>query len=170
MAEAGIFRADDRVELVEGVIVDMTPIGSRHAAVVARLDSMLSRVVGDEAIVWVQNPIVVGGDSEPQPDVALLRYRDDFYAPSHPTPTDVFLVMEVADASLRYDRDVKIPLYARHGVPEAWLLDLQARTLTVYSEPSVSGYKTAVNPEDMRKISVPGASGVTVDFSAVFCG
>ncbi len=142
MAEAGILGEDDRVELIEGEIVEMAPIGRRHAGRVARLDRMFQRLTGDESVVWVQNPVRLGEHSEPQPDLALLRPRADFYASDLPTPSDVFLLVEVAETTVELDRRLKTPLYARSGIPELWLVDLDQETLTVYRDPTASGYKT----------------------------
>jgi Uma2 family endonuclease len=140
MAQAGILSEDDRVELIEGKIVEMTPIGSKHAAVVARLTRLFSEQVGRKAIVWVQNPIHLEEHSEPQPDVALLRPREDFYASDHPKPEDVLLVVEVAESSVEYDREIKVPLYAREGIPEVWLVDLESEAIEIYRSPSPEGY------------------------------
>jgi Uma2 family endonuclease len=141
MAEAGILSEDDRVELIEGELVAMSPIGSRHAACVARLTALLFPVEG-RGILWVQNPIRLGARSEPQPDVALLRYRPDFYASAHPGPEDVLLVVEVAETSADSDRSLKIPLYARYGIPEAWLVDLLEERIEIYCHPTPQGYRS----------------------------
>lgn len=143
MAEAGILSEDDRVELIEGEIVEMAPIGSRHAGHVNRLNRLFSQWAGDQAIVSVQNPVRLGEHSEPQPDLALLKPRSDFYAQSHPGPEDVLLVVEVAETSADYDREVKVPLYARFGVPEVWLVDLAGEGIEVYRQPSPQGYQEA---------------------------
>jgi len=141
MAEAGILSEDDRVELIEGELVTMSPIGSRHAACVARLTALLFPVEG-RGILWVQNPIRLGARSEPQPDVTLLRYRPDFYASAHPGPEDVLLVVEVAETSADADRSLKIPLYARYGIPEAWLVDLLEERIEIYRHPTPQGYRS----------------------------
>jgi Uma2 family endonuclease len=141
MAEAGILSEDDRVELIEGELVTMSPIGSRHAACVARLTALLFPV-GGRGILWVQNPIRLGARSEPQPDVALLRYRPDFYASAHPGPEDILLVVEVAETSADADRSLKIPLYARYGIPEAWLVDLLEERIEIYRHPTPQGYRS----------------------------
>ena len=138
MAQAGILSADDRVELIEGEIFEMTPIGNRHAGGVNRLTHLFRPVTG--AVLSVQNPVHLSDFSEPQPDVALLRPRNDFYAQSHATPGEILLLVEVADASLEADRRKKIPLYARHGVAEAWLVDLIRSVLEVYREATPQGY------------------------------
>jgi Uma2 family endonuclease len=140
MAEAGILSEDERVELIAGEIVRMAPIGSRHAGCVKRLNGRLSRL-GERALVSVQDPIALSPSHEPEPDLALLHPRADDYAQSHPAPSDIFLVIEVADFSVEYDRDVKIPLYARAGIPEAWLVDLIQRAVEVYREPSGDRYR-----------------------------
>ncbi len=141
MAAAGVFAENDRVELIEGEIIEMNPIGSRHAACVGRLTKLLERLVGDRAIVWVQNPVQVNDNSEPLPDVALLRLREDFYAQANPQPADVFLIIEVADSSVEYDRDTKIPLYGQATIPEVWLINLPKETIEVYTQPVEGEYR-----------------------------
>jgi Uma2 family endonuclease len=141
MAEAGIFSEDDRVELLDGEIVEMTPIGSRHAACVKRLLRALDRGAGDRAILGAQDPIRLGEHSEPQPDVVLVKPRADFYAAAHPGPEDVLLLVEVAESSAEVDRAVKLPLYATAGIPEVWLVDLAGERVEVYREPAAGGYQ-----------------------------
>ena len=143
MAEAGILGEDDRVELLEGEIVEMTPIGSRHAACVKRLNRIFSQRAGERVLISIQDPIRLGERSEPQPDLALLRFREDFYSSGHPGPGDVLLVVEVAETSAEYDREIKVPLYARYGVPEVWLVDLEGGAVEVYRDPSPEGYRKA---------------------------
>lgn len=140
MAEAGILEQDARVELIEGEIVMMTPIGSRHAAGVRVLARQLARCYGDGAIVDVQNPIVLDDHSEPQPDVCVLRPRDDSYASAHPRPADVLLLIEVADSSIGYDRATKLPLYGRSGIAEVWIDDLAREVVDRYRQPFEGGY------------------------------
>ncbi len=142
MAETGILTEDDRVELIEGAIVEMTPIGSRHAACVARLTRLFGRLLGDAVIVWVQNPVRLSRYSEPQPDLALLRPRPDFYAGAHPEPADVLLLIEVADATLETDRTVKAPLYAKAGISETWIVDLDGGRVEVSRRPAPDGYQS----------------------------
>lgn len=141
MSVGGILVEDDRVELIDGEIVEMTPIGARHAACVRRLSRLFSRGLGERAVVDVQNPVRVGERSEPQPDVALLRPRPDLYAPSHPGPGDVLLLVEVAETSARIERAVKVPLYARAGIQELWLVDLAEEVVEVYRRPLPDGYQ-----------------------------
>lgn len=143
MAQAGILSEDDRVELIEGEIVEMSPIGSRHAACIDRIvNFLLNRYAGRTAIVRVQSPIRLDDFSEPQPDISLLRPREDFYAGEHPTPTDVLLLIEVADTSLEYDRVVKTLLYARANIPEVWLINLKEDEVDVYMQPVGDSYQT----------------------------
>jgi Uma2 family endonuclease len=158
MGAAGIFSEDDRVELIEGEVIRMSPIGSRHAACVARLTRLFSRKSEDEAIVWIQNPIRLDEYSEPQPDLALLHPRDDFYAEDHPTPADVLLLVEVADTSIEYDRVIKVPLYARAGIMEVWLVDLTRDTVELYAQPLNGAYQIsqqAARGESLTSSSIP---------------
>jgi Uma2 family endonuclease len=124
MAQAGILTEDDRVELLEGEIVEMTPIGPRHAACVNRLSQLFSDRLQGRALVSVQNPIHLSELSEPQPDLALLRPRPDFYAEAHPRPSDSLVVLEIAETSAEVDREKKVPLYGQAGISETWLVDL----------------------------------------------
>jgi Uma2 family endonuclease len=140
MAETGVLAPGTRVELIEGGVVDMAPIGSRHAAAVDLLAERLIGALEGSAIVRVQGPVRLGLSSEPQPDIAVLRSRADRYAASHPGAADVFLVIEVSDATLEFDREVKARLYARHGIPEFWLVDLVHGELRISKGPGVEGY------------------------------
>jgi Uma2 family endonuclease len=141
MAEAGILAEDERVELIAGEIVWMAPISSRHAGCVRGLNRRLTLGLGECALTSIQNPIAIGDDSEPQPDVAVLHPRDDDYRRSHPRPSDVYLLIEVADSSLPYDRDVKLPLYAQAGISEMWLVCLEERRIEVYRGPAADGFR-----------------------------
>ncbi|HOJ61098.1 MAG TPA: Uma2 family endonuclease [bacterium] len=142
MARSGILREDDRVELIAGEINQMTPIGSRHMACIMRFSSFLHRhLTPEEAVVSVQNPIRLDEFNEPEPDVALLKPRTDFYENQHPRAEDVLLIVEVSDTTLAYDRDVKVPLYAWFGIPEVWIADVEGKTVTVYRTPSPQGYE-----------------------------
>jgi Uma2 family endonuclease len=142
MAAAGILGEDDRVELLDGEIVEMSPIGSVHAAAVRSLARHIQRAAGEHCLVSVQDPIRLPPASEPQPDLALLRLRDDLYRSELPAAGDVLVVIEVADSSVAVDRRVKLPLYARAGIAEAWLVDLSGSTLEVWLDPTEQGYTT----------------------------
>ena len=141
MGEAGIFHEDDRVELLDGEIVEMSPIGTRHTGGVNRLTALFTRRLGRRAVVSVQNPIVLDDYSEPQPDLTILAARSDFYSTAHPRPPDVLLAIEVSDSSVSYDRSIKLGLYARRHLRELWLLDLPGKALDVYRRPTASGYR-----------------------------
>lgn len=133
MREAGILREDDRVELLDGEVRSMGPIGPFHAAIVNVLVLLFTRQLGDRAIVSGQNPIQLHNHSEPQPDVAILQPREDFYAAAHPRPDDVLIVVEVSDSSLDYDRNEKLPRYASAGIPEVWIIDVGKQTIEQYT-------------------------------------
>ena len=141
MAETDILTEEDRVELIAGQIVAMSPIGSRHAACVKRLNLSLGKIVGDSMLIGVQDPIALDAYSAPEPDLVLLRPRADFYADAHPTASDVLLAIEVADTSADYDREVKLPLYAQAGIPEVWLIDLQKGCVEAYAQPADGTYQ-----------------------------
>lgn len=148
MALGGVFGEDDRVELLEGEIVEMAPIGSRHAGCVNRLTRVFTERLQGRAVVAVQNPVRLGAHTEPQPDVALLRPRSDDYAGGHPTADDVLLLVEVAETSTTWDRDRKLPLYAAAGVGEVWLVDIGAATAGICRRPDGGEYR------DMQTVGV----------------
>ena len=139
MGEAGVFAPDARLELIEGEIIDMAPIGPPHAGIVARLNRWFVERAQGRAVVFPQNPIVASQLSVPQPDLLLLHPRADDYTRAHPRPADVFLAVEVADSTLRFDMRTKMPLYARCGFPEAWVVDVAARVVHVHREPGKAG-------------------------------
>jgi Uma2 family endonuclease len=165
MAGAGVLGEDDRVELLGGEIVDMAPIGSRHLACVVALTHLLVESSGGRWFVSAQNPVRLSEHDEPQPDLSLLGGRPDPAAPAPPGPEDVFVVIEVSDTTLSYDRNVKLPLYARAGVPEAWIVDLAGRRVEVHSEPGPGGYRTsgAFGPGEMIVSSTAGGISLPVD-------
>ena len=140
MAETGLFAEGERVELLEGRIYAVTPIGRRHAATVAKLTALLSPLQ-HRAVLWVQNPLQLPPYGEPEPDVAVLRFSETFYEFEVPKPQDVLLVVEVADSTLGFDRRVKLPIYAEAGVPEFWIVNLVHNQVEVYLEPEGADYK-----------------------------
>lgn len=146
LANAGVFNEDSRLELIEGDLIAMPPIGERHASQTRRINQLFSRQIGDTAIVDVQNPVALNAYSEPQPDIVLLKPRADFYEHSHPGPMDILLIIEVSDSTLRYDRETKVPLYAQAGIPEVWVLDIVHQRLEVYRCPSQEGYREVRYP------------------------
>lgn len=168
MAEVGLLAPDARVELIEGEIIEMTPIGREHMSVVDQLTELFVRAVGESAIVRVQGSVRLGSMSEPEPDLVLLRRRADFYRNQFASAPDVLLIVEVSDTTLRYDRDIKVPLYARHGVPEAWIVDLPNERLLVYGEPNDGTYQRQNVVERPALVSVAALPGLEVDLSAIF--
>ena len=162
MAEANILTEEDRVELIAGQIVAMSPIGSRHAACVKRLNLLLGKMIGDSILLGVQDPIALDAYSEPEPDLVLLRPRADFYAAAHPAAGDVLLAIEVADTSASYDREVKVPLYAQAGIPEVWLIDLQQGRIEVYARPQGNAYQQRVEVDANDAFTSPTVAGLTL--------
>lgn len=162
MAEVGILYEDDRVELLDGEIWQMSPIGSRHAACVDRLNRAISGQIDQSVIMSVQNPIQLDDYSEPQPDFALLRMQPDFYAEALPTAADVLLLIEVADTSLEYDRRLKLPRYAQAGIPEVWLVDLNEHSVRVYTQPFEDGYRVIQQLRAGQSVSATRIAGLVV--------
>lgn len=167
MADAGVFREDDRLELLDGEIVRMTPIGNRHAACVKRLNQWLVRHALDAAIVGVQDPITLSADTEVYPDLALLKRRADFYSNARPQPADVLLVIEVADTTGDYDRRMKVPQYARAGIPEVWIVDLRDGIVDVYRQPMANQYREQMRRGSNESLVIPGVAGAQIAVSAI---
>ena len=140
LADVGILDEDDRIELIDGEIIVMSPINSPHASGVKAFTKEFYKKVGDSVIVSVQDPIHLNDNTEPQPDIALLRYRDDLYANAHPTPDDILLLVEVADSSLERDREKAKKTYAKHGIPELWIANLRDEVVERYLSPKPDGY------------------------------
>jgi Uma2 family endonuclease len=140
MAEVGIIKDTDRVELIEGEIIEMSPIGDRHMLAVNRATMIFARGVGDRAVVSVQNPASMDKYNEPQPDVVLIRPREDFYGKGKPAPKDVLLMIEVADTTLYKDRKVKLPVYARNGIREVWIVDIPGDVIHIFRRPENGSY------------------------------
>lgn len=141
MGEVGIFTEDDRVELIDGEVIAMSPVGPRHTSLVKRLNALFSRQLANCAIISVQDPIQLTDHTEPLPDLAVLRHRDDFYADAYPRPEDVLLVVEVADSSLTYDLEEKVPRYAQSGIPEVWVLDVERDIIVQYQDSDGQQYR-----------------------------
>lgn len=140
MAETGILRPDARVELLDGRIIDMSPIGPFHGGITKRLNHLFTRLARGRWMVSVQDPLRLNDDSEPEPDLMLVKPAPDDYTSRHPGPEDVFLLIEVSDTTLDYDREEKLPAYGRAGIPEVWILNLNDRTIETYREPHFTGY------------------------------
>lgn len=154
MAEVGLLAPDARVELIEGEVIDMAPIGSRHAGAVNFLMRTFDRQVGDRAIVTVQQPVRLGEQSEPLPDLMLLKPRADFYRDAHPTSADALLVVEVSDAA--------------HGAPEVWIVDVEGKKLHCMRTPVGNAYQSAVLTEALSELAVAALPGIQFDLSGLF--
>ena len=169
MADLGLLAGDVRVELIEGAIFDKTPASARHRAVVSRLDELLRQAVGGQGVVHRHTALRLGTDSEPVPDLAVLRARPGGYHRSAPpTAADTLLVIEVSDASWHYDHDTKLPFYARHGVPEVWLFDLTSATVHFFRELTAGHYADETATENPGVTFLPGLTDVAVDLAEVF--
>jgi len=160
MADAGVFPENSRVELIEGEVIEISPPGSRHASCVMRLNNLLHRQTDLSGIVSVHNPVRLNDFSEPQPDIALLKPRADYYSNSHPTPADVLLIIEVADTTVAYDRRVKLPLYARAGIPEAWLMVLPKEIIEVHSQPANGKFQKVQRLKRGKTLLSPTIAGL----------
>lgn len=168
MAELGILAPDAHVELIEGEIIDMTPQGSRHSAIISRLYERLSSAVGSGAIVRCQQPIRLGNRSEPEPDFAIVKPEPAYYAHGHPVAGDVLLLIEIAHTSFRYDRHVKVPLYARHGIAEVWVIEIEAGRVHLFRAPRDGNYtevSTVGRPDVLTPLALPL---VRIDLSDIF--
>jgi len=168
MAEAGILGEDDRVELIDGEVRVMSPIGKPHAAIVNRYVALLVPQVDKIAIVSPQNPFELSAMSEPQPDVLLLRYRDDFYAKETPKPADILLLIEVCDSTLAYDRLEKLPRYALAGIPEVWLTDVNGEAIERYTDPQGDQYATKQTFKRGQTITVKALPNIVLSVDQIF--
>lgn len=171
IAQTGILPENERVELIDGVIVEMAPMGNRHRATVTRLNRAFSRNVGERAIVQIQSSITLDDQTMPEPDLAILRERADFYEDQAPRPEDVLLLIEVSDTSLDYDRNEKLPRYARAGIPEVWLTVLPEGVVEVHTEPTENGYRVTrrlragdvLRPGCFEEIEIPVEAIIPAD-------
>lgn len=170
MGEVGLLAPDARVELIEGEIIDMAPIGTDHASIVNRLTRLLVVAVGERGIVQIQGPARLGRYSEPEPDVAVFAPREDFYRHVRPTLAETLLVIEVSDTTLRYDRDVKLPLYARHGIREVWIIDLQNGELQMHRNPQNGRYVEPASTRDPGLTPLTALPGIEVNLTGLLAG
>jgi Uma2 family endonuclease len=167
MAEEGLLNEDSRVELIEGEIIDMAPIGISHNCAVDRLNERLVEAVARRASVRVQGSFRLSNITEPQPDLILLKRRDDFYAHKFAAGDDTLLVVEVSDTTLRYDRNVKVPLYAKYGIPEVWIVDLENSRLHFFRSLTGGSYTSASATAEPALTGLPGLDGMRVDLSGL---
>jgi Uma2 family endonuclease len=167
MGEVGILTEDDRVELIEGQLIAMSPIGSGHSGTTNTLTRMLVQAIGDKGVVAVGNPVQLDDLSEPQPDFAVLKPRDDDYRRATPRPDEVLLIIEVADSSLAYDRNVKRSLYARHGIPEFWIVNLSAGEMEVCRGPQGEQYASVSRVGREAALEPQLLPGVVISVAAI---
>jgi Uma2 family endonuclease len=168
LAEAGILADKDRVELIEGELVDMAPIGSEHAACVGVLNRLLVLAVRERGVVFPQSPVRLDEHNEPQPDFSVLKPRPHGYRPALPTPEDVLLIIEVAASSLAYDRGLKLALYARHGIPEVWLVNLAAQEIEVFRKPTNGRYESSARVDRSGFLEIEALPGARIAADRIF--
>ena len=168
MGEASILDMTQRTELIDARIIAMAPIGSEHADWIDRLTRFFIKILPDTITVRPQNPVYLDENNEPEPDIALLRPRQQPYREAHPRPEDVLLIIEVADTTLKYDQAVKMPLYARHGIPEAWIVDVAANRLEIYREPQDGEYRVHLKPRQNETIVLFALMELSVDLKKLF--
>lgn len=142
MIDLGILKPSDKVELIEGKIITMSPMNSPHAACINRLNDILRHIIKQKVNIREEKPITLGTHSEPEPDIAVVRFREDYYEEAHPQAKDIFLVIEVSHTTQKHDRETKIPLYASFNIPETWIIDLKNKTIEVYELPKGEVYKS----------------------------
>ncbi len=167
LGEANIFPPGSRVELINGEIIDMAPIGSNHSGKINRLTQLLVRLVSNQAVVSIQNPVQLGDLSEPEPDLMLLKPNDDFYSSQHPQANDVLLLIEVADSSLKFDQNQKLRLYAMHNISEYWLLNIKDCCIEVYRQPHDGLYAEKNTLRSGDKITLSQLKNITINISDI---
>ena len=167
MCEVGILSADDRVELIDGELVEMPPMGPPHAGIVNHVAKILILRLGEDADVRVQSSVLLSRYTQPEPDLAVVRPDRDRYLQRHPDPQDILIAIEVADSSLTYDREEKMPRYAAAGVPEAWLVNVRARTITVYTDPTTTGYRTTRTLEWTEELAATAVDDLRLTFEEI---
>ena len=167
MTQVGLLAPDARVELIEGEIIDMAPIGNRHASVVDQLAEPMITAAGQRAQVRIQNPLRLDQSSEPVPDLVLLTRRPDNYRRAHPTPADALLIVEVSESSLQFDLRKKLPLYARHGIPEVWIVDLAAPRIHFFHSPRDSGFAHSSSTPRTGQVRLQALPDIEVDLTGL---
>ncbi|MCD6255854.1 MAG: Uma2 family endonuclease [Deltaproteobacteria bacterium] len=167
LVEVGILSEDDRVELINGEIIEMTPVGAKHASCINKLAFLFNLKLQGKALVSVQNPLHIDEYNEPQPDIMLLRYKENFYSDRHPIPQDVFLLIEVAESSIDYDRKVKLPLYVKAGISEVWIINLNENCIEIYRDPSKDEYQTQIKLKGEQRFSPISFPKVTLSVTEI---
>jgi Uma2 family endonuclease len=167
LGEAGLLDPEKKTELIDGEVIEVAPMNSRHAGTVGRLAREVQFAVGRRALVLSQTPLALSARAEPQPDVMLLKARSDQYVKSHPTAADVLLLIEVAASSARFDREIKLPLYARSGVSHVWIVDLDAGLFRMFRSPAKGQYLDISATPTPGVIPLPGLRGASPDLSGI---
>ena len=167
MADVGLLAPDARVELIEGEIIDMAPTGHRHTSVISRLHGRFARELAGQACVWNQGTLRLSASSAPQPDLALLKHREDAYGLSPPLPGDVLLIVEVSESSLHHDRSVKVPLYARHGIPEVWIIDVAGRRMHIFHTLEAGQYTHVTATPAPLRVPLHALPGPSVELTGL---
>ena len=170
MGEAGVFAPEARLELIEGEIIEMAPIGSPHAGCVNKLTRLFVQRAGGAAVVAVQNPVIISNLSVPQPDLAVLKSRADDYSSSHPETADVHLVVEVADSTPAFDLGRKATIYARCGIAELWVVDVNERAIHVFRKPSENGYGETFCARAGDSVACAALAAISVEVAELFSG
>ncbi|HUN72609.1 MAG TPA: Uma2 family endonuclease [Steroidobacteraceae bacterium] len=168
MAEVGLLAPEARVELIEGEIFDMPPIGNLHGGLTAWLHRRLLRDLGDRISVWDQVTLPLDRFSAPEPDLVVLEYRQDEYKNKRPSPTDVFAIVEISHSSLHHDREIKLPLYARHGIPEVWIVDVARPVIHFFHTPHAGQFTFTSSTPAPGPVSLRRLAGATVDLTGLF--
>jgi Uma2 family endonuclease len=168
MIAANIFREHEQIELIEGELIEMVPINPPHSGKTGRLNQLFSQSVHNLALVYVQTPIWLDVHSQPQPDITIARIRDDFYETAHPQPQDILLLLEIADTSVTYDKNIKIPLYGRYGIPEVWLIDLQKQRVEIYTQASEAGYRQVRFPSNNEPVTLMQLPEVVIQLASIW--
>jgi len=153
MVENGILSESDNVELIDGEILKMAPIGSRHAAFVDFISDLFRSLIKQQVIIRIQNPVYVSNYSEPEPDIAIVKYRKDFYIKSHPKKEDILLIIEITESSINYDREIKLPKYAEALITEVWILIIPEDKLEIYRNPVNGKYQDVLILDKQKKIT-----------------
>ncbi len=168
MVKAGVLAEDEKVELISGNIITMSPIGIKHLATVNRFTWIFKKMLSDDYILSIQNPVCINDYSEPEPDIAVLNYKKNFYDNKKPTPTDIPLIIEVSDTTLEKDQELKMPLYAKAGIAESWVVDLNNSKIFVFTDPSLKGYLTKRLYFPGDQIEVSSIPDLTIPVTDIF--
>jgi len=156
MAEVGILKREEKLELIQGEILRKFPNSPRQAGFSKRLNAVLGKIIADKALLSIKHPLRIDENNEPEPDIAVLKYREDYYSSAHPKANEVFFIIELAEKSLNFDRKIKAPLYAKAGIPVCWILDLKHEKLEIYSNPQYGIYRRNDFKKKSDKLKIPG--------------